>query len=486
MIAVELVRKRPSPILERVAFKTSRLAEFCGQRELVAQTGHAIEDWPLVILKELVDNALDAAEEAGIAPEIDINVSTATGKITIADNGPGIPSQTVRDVLDYSYRVSSREAYASPTRGAQGNALKTLIAMPFALHGKIGTTKIEAQGVLHRIIFRVDQLRQEPAIDHDPVPAPRKKGTSVTVDWPDLACSILTDAEGRFLQITEDFGWINPHLRIRVEWNGVERVNHEPSNLTWEKWRACDPTSAHWYDQARLERYVAAHVSRDQDRHRDRTIREFISELRGFTGSAKQKLVLDETGLARASLASLFDAGGEPKSHELDALLRALQEHSKPVKPNDLGLIGKNHLLACFKGVGLEPETFRYQKAVGETEGLPWIVETSFGWCPNLGKRRIIVGVNWSVGLGNPFRSFGRYGGEGLEALLADQRAGRDEPIVLSCTSSVRAPHTPTVANPRSFCRGDRDDLAGRCNQQRRPISNEGLGKTAQSRRTQP
>jgi DNA topoisomerase VI subunit B len=119
-------RRRPAPILERVAFKTSRLAEFCGQRELVAQTGHAVEDWPLVTLKELVDNALDAAEEAEIAPEVDVTVSTERGEIVIADNGPGIAAEIVRDVLDYSYRVSSREAYASPTRGAQGNALKTL------------------------------------------------------------------------------------------------------------------------------------------------------------------------------------------------------------------------------------------------------------------------------------------------------------------------------------------------------------------------
>jgi DNA topoisomerase VI subunit B len=125
-------RRRAAPRLERVAFKTSRLAEFCSQRELVAQTGHAIEDWPLVTLKELVDNALDECEEARIAPEIDITVSTETGEVSIADNGRGIPAPVVRDVLDYSYRVSSREAYVSPTRGAQGNALKTLIAMPFA------------------------------------------------------------------------------------------------------------------------------------------------------------------------------------------------------------------------------------------------------------------------------------------------------------------------------------------------------------------
>ena len=53
------VSKRPSPTLQRVAFKTSRLAEFCSRRELVAQTGHQVCDWPLVILKELTDNAID-------------------------------------------------------------------------------------------------------------------------------------------------------------------------------------------------------------------------------------------------------------------------------------------------------------------------------------------------------------------------------------------------------------------------------------------
>jgi hypothetical protein len=121
--------RKPAPVLERTTFKTSRLAEFCSQRELIAQTGHQVRDWPLVILKELTDNAIDICEEKEIA----VKVSTKTGTITIADNGPGIPPQTVADVLDFSVRVSSREAYVSPTRGAQDNALKTLLAMGFAL-----------------------------------------------------------------------------------------------------------------------------------------------------------------------------------------------------------------------------------------------------------------------------------------------------------------------------------------------------------------
>ena len=71
--------------------------------------------------------------------------------ITIADNGPGLPAKTVKDVLDFSVRVSSREAYVSPTRGAQGNALKTIVAMPFVLDGGSGRVEIEAHGIHHRI-----------------------------------------------------------------------------------------------------------------------------------------------------------------------------------------------------------------------------------------------------------------------------------------------------------------------------------------------
>ncbi len=55
----------PNPQLQRVTLRTSRLLDFCSRKELIAQTGHQPEAWPLVALKELVDNALDACEEAG-------------------------------------------------------------------------------------------------------------------------------------------------------------------------------------------------------------------------------------------------------------------------------------------------------------------------------------------------------------------------------------------------------------------------------------
>ena len=107
--------------LQRTVFSTSRLAEFCSKDELCGRPGTTSLTGRWSSLKELVDNALDAAEEAGIAPVIKVTFDD-TG-ITVTDNGPGIAPDAVASILDYSNRTSSREAYVSPTRGAQGNAL---------------------------------------------------------------------------------------------------------------------------------------------------------------------------------------------------------------------------------------------------------------------------------------------------------------------------------------------------------------------------
>jgi hypothetical protein len=423
------------PRLIRETFQTSRLLEFCSRKELVAQTGHDVADWPLVILKELVDNAADACEEAGIPPDILVWVSTMTGEISITDNGPGIPAATVDAILDYAVRASSREAYCSPTRGAQGNALKTLCAMPFALDGGIGRVRIDAAGVSHRISFAVDYLRQEPVIAREIVQMlTPTAGTTFTVFWPDSACSILAEAKSRFVQIAADFAWLNPHARVRLIWNDDVQIEAERSDPSWKKWLPSLPTSSHWYDLPRFERYIAAHVAHDRDtgREPERTVREFVGELDGFRRSASQKRVLDDTSMQRLPLSSLFGSAGEPHRERIAELLHACKKYSRPVKPHLLGLIGKDHFRARFEAAGVHKETFKYGKAIGEIDGLPWIVETAFGYCPGkVTGRRIITGVNFSVAVGNPFRSFRGYGGEGLEAQLRDLRVGADEPVIV-------------------------------------------------------
>jgi DNA topoisomerase VI subunit B len=357
-----------------------------------------------------------------------IRVELTDKAIIITDNGPGIPAETIGGILDFGVRVSSREAYVSPTRGAQGNALKTIVAMPFALDGTKSEALIESQGVMHRIGFGVDPVRQEPKIDHIRERSSVRTGTRITVKWPVCASSKLTDARPHFLQIAEDFGWLNPHLSLSVTWNGERCVDFKASDPDWEKWRPSDPTSPHWYDEARLRRLMGAYIALDQDHGRDpRTVREFIAEFRGLSGTAKQRLILEEASASRLSLPEFFGNGNDGR---MAKLLAAMQRQSRAVKPKEIGLIGKDHLAAKFKAAGADLETFRYRHILGETDGVPHVIETAFGWRPDgANERRIITGVNWSPAIGNPFRSLGSYG-ESLDSILAEQRSGRDEPIV--------------------------------------------------------
>ena len=412
--------------LTRTTFRTSRLLDFLSEKELVAQTGHAVADWPLVVLKELVDNALDACEDAGVRPEIGITVDNSG--IAVSDNGPGIPKETVEGVLDFGIRVSNREAYVAPDRGAQGNALKTVVAVPFVLDGSTGAVEIAAGGLTHRVQVEVDRIQQKPVVEHEETPVDGSKGTTVRLVWPDSACSILEAARDRFLQLAEDFTWLNPHLSLDVDWFG-EGIQIPATGVGWRKWTPGDPTSPHWYTPEHLGRLVSAYLAHDEERGKNRTVREFVAEFRGLSGTAKQKAVLDATGLSRTNLSALMNGRGLD-AKALARLLAAMKERSKPVPPKALGVIGRDHLAARFEAIGSEMESFDYKKMSGETDGLPWVVETAFAWCPQAERRRIVTGVNWSPGIINPFRQLGK-AGRSLDTILAQQRATADEPLVL-------------------------------------------------------
>jgi|ERR1700677_1610572 DNA topoisomerase VI subunit B len=115
--------------LERTHFATSRAAEFLELRALQAQTGQAADAFGDVVVKELLDNALDAAESAGRAPviEIEIDPGDEITYVTVTDNGYGIAPTTVTDICDFNVLASDKAKYRGPSRGAQGNALKTLL-----------------------------------------------------------------------------------------------------------------------------------------------------------------------------------------------------------------------------------------------------------------------------------------------------------------------------------------------------------------------
>jgi len=415
-------------VLTPTAFVTSRSFEFLVEKELANQVGHKKDKWLTVVVRELVDNALDACEEAAVAPEIRVTVTRDS--ITVSDNGPGMPSETIARIPDFDVRISSREAYVGPSRGAQGLGMKDVLAIPYVLSGTLGTVVITAHGQRHQIELRANQIHQqpEPKILTNPVDD-ATNGTIVKVEWPNSACSLLEAASGEILQLAEDYSLLNPHLTLTVNVLGEERC-FDATDANWKKWRPASPSSILWYDESSFERLVAAHISHDQAQGTDLSVREFVSIFRGLRGTSKQKTILQATGLARQSLSALAD-GGDLRHDLIGPLLEAMQANSRPVSPASLGVIGKQHISAQF-----EPHchmgSFRYKKSTDlNDEGIPAVVETAFAVLKDGQRgRRMTLGVNWSPGIGNPFRQLGGQG-ESLDAMIEQQRVGHDRPVML-------------------------------------------------------
>jgi len=181
----------PAPILTRTVFHTKRAMEFFTEKELTMQIGFDRQHWPLALVKELLDNALDACETGGVPPDITITLTDDT--VSIQDNGPGLPLSILTDSLDYMERVSDKAYYVSPTRGQLGNALKCVWAAPFVAHGREGCIEVQSApktGAYQRQIrVRLDRIAQQPVLsltepsEEDFV----KTGTSITIHWEGIA-----------------------------------------------------------------------------------------------------------------------------------------------------------------------------------------------------------------------------------------------------------------------------------------------------------
>ena len=79
-----------------------------------------------------------------------------------------------------------------------------------------------------------------------------------------------------------------------------------------------------------------------------------------------EKLVLDETGMARMALPDLFAGAEAMRKQRFANLLVAMKSHTKPVRPKALGLIGRDHLATKFETAGADPKSFRYTRQLGE------------------------------------------------------------------------------------------------------------------------
>ena len=230
-------------------------------------------------------------------------------------------------------------------------------------------------------------------------------------------------------------------MLFRVD--GKTVLEHTATNPDWSKYRACDATSAHWYSLEQIERYAGALIARDQEqqaRHprasREKTtVRDFIAQFRGMKPTDKQKQILRELGAAHMSLYRFFGTEKKVNHPRMEKLLGLLQEHTRPVRPELLGVIGEEHLRQLMVNAGGEPKSFKYIASPGIADGVPYMVEIAI--CPFKAwvdggterDRLLITGVNFSATLENPFNTF--RGMAGLDEILTELRAGEYAPVIV-------------------------------------------------------
>ena len=114
--------------INRIICKTSKLIDYFTEDGLIKQIGLTKEYWNKVIIKEIVDNALDAIEPMN---NKEVNIIQNGSSLGIYDNGNGLNCEIIKSIYDFNFYVSQNRTYVTASRGKQGNGLKTVISICF-------------------------------------------------------------------------------------------------------------------------------------------------------------------------------------------------------------------------------------------------------------------------------------------------------------------------------------------------------------------
>ena len=92
---------------QRIHITRGRVRDYVEAEELRRQTGMPPERFALVALKELLDNALDAAESVAESPAVDVRVEWARGAVRVSVDAMGQATVTAGGIPPLRSRARS-------------------------------------------------------------------------------------------------------------------------------------------------------------------------------------------------------------------------------------------------------------------------------------------------------------------------------------------------------------------------------------------
>jgi len=166
-------------------------------------------------VKEAVDNALDAAEEAGILPDIYVEIRETGDYYTliVEDNGPGITKEQLPKVfgkLLYGSRFHAREQ----SRGQQGIGISAAVLYSVLTSGTpakvTSRTKGSAEANYYELIIDTDTNEPEIQVE-ETTTWDRSHGTRI-----ELEMEANMRARSQLHDYIEHTAVVNPHARVEL------------------------------------------------------------------------------------------------------------------------------------------------------------------------------------------------------------------------------------------------------------------------------
>ena len=320
----------------------------------------------ITTIKEAVDNALDACEEAQVLPDIFISIKKVGNevfRIIVEDNGPGIIPSQVPFVFG-KLLYGSRFHQIRQTRGQQGIGISAAVLYAQLTSGT-PTTVISRTGAkepAHKfeILIRIE-ANEPDIISQGPIEWDRTHGTRVQIEF-----RSTMSAKKKLVEYLRYTSVVNPHARFRVELDDeaftFERVSQEVIACPV----AIQP-HPHGIEFGQLKRLAAASNLK---------LADFLAGTFSRVGKKTALEMCESAGLkSTAKVGSL-------SADELKALLAAMQVVAVPAPPTTqcLSPIGEELIRR-----GLDKE-FQMDFVAARTRpssvfsGHPFMVEAAIGY----------------------------------------------------------------------------------------------------------
>jgi DNA topoisomerase-6 subunit B len=320
----------------------------------------------ITTIKEAVDNALDACEEAQVLPDIYISIKktgTDIFRIIVEDNGPGIVPKQVPFVFG-KLLYGSRFHQIRQTRGQQGIGISAAVLYAQLTTGlpTVVISRTGAKEPAHRFEIQIKIENNEPdIISQQKFEWDRTHGTRVQIEF-----KSTMSAKKKLVEYLKYTSVVNPHARFRVEMDDeaftFERVSQEIIACPV----AIQP-HPHGIEFGQLKRMAEAS---------DQKLADFLVEGFSRVGKKIAQEMTEKAGLKGTTKVKTLSAD------QLKALLAAMQEVAVPAPPTSqcLSPIGEELIRR-----GLDKE-FQMDFVSARTRpssvfsGHPFMVEAAIGY----------------------------------------------------------------------------------------------------------